>query len=142
TPRDSVINTGFFSSGSAYNPAYGTFEFRDVARGSYLIRAHLYFNGRLEPGQPPPAPPTATVPVDVAGDVDGVVLTFVPPTSIFGRVRIEGEPLPQGFLPTVNLRPAVLGGFGGPGPRPSQTKPDGTFNIDGGFPDAHRETSM
>ena len=141
TPRDSVINTGFFSSGSAYNPADGTFEFRDVARGSYVVRAQLPFMGRFQPGQPPPAPPTATAPVDVAGDVDGVVLTFVPPTSIFGRVRIEGEPLPQGFLPTVNLRPAVLGGFGGPGPRPSQTKPDGTFNIDGVVPGDYRVTA-
>src|SRR5207249_5724162 len=59
----------------------------------------------------------------------------------FGRVRIEGEPLPQGFLPTVNLRPAVLGGFGGPGPRPSQTKPDGTFNIDGVVPGDYRVTA-
>src|SRR5207249_429330 len=127
THRDSVINAGFFSSGSAYNPGDGTFEFRDVARGSYLVRAQVHFNGRLEPGQPPPAPLTATVPVDVAGDVDGVVLTFVPPTSIFGRVRIEGEALPQGFRPTVNLRPAVLSGFAGPWPSPPQINPEGTF---------------
>ncbi|PYS03188.1 MAG: hypothetical protein DMG16_07065 [Acidobacteria bacterium] len=141
TPRDSVINAGFFSSGSAYNPGDGTFEFRDVARGSYLVRAQVHFNGRLEPGQPPPAPLTATVPVDVAGDVDGVVLTFVPPTSIFGWVRIEGEALPQGFRPTVNLRPAVLSGFAGPWPSPSQINPEGTFNIDGVVPGDYRVTA-
>ena len=141
TPRDSVINTGFFSSGSAYNPADGTFEFRDVARGSYMVRAQLPFNGRFEPGQPPPAPPTATAPVDVAGNVDGVVLMLVPPTSIFGRVRVEGETLPQGFLPTVNLRSAVPGGIGGPPPRPSQMNPDGTFSIDGVVPGDYRVTA-
>ena len=141
TLRDSVINTGFFSSGTAYNPADGTFEFRDVASGSYLIRAQLPFNARFEPGQPPPPPPTATAPIDVAGDVNGVVLTFVAPTSISGRMRIEGEPLPQNFRASVNLRPAVLGGFAGPSPRPSQANADGTFNIEGVVPGEYRVTA-
>jgi len=75
-PRDSVVNTGISFQSSPYNPADGTFELRDVPRGSYLIRGQLPFNGRLEPGQPPRMP-TATTPVDVSGDVEGVVLTFV-----------------------------------------------------------------
>jgi hypothetical protein len=130
-PRDSVLNAGIFYSGSPYNPADGTFELRDIPSGSYLVRGQLPFNGRPEPGQPPPVPQIATASVDVAGDVDGVVLTFVPPMSISGRIRIEGEPLPQNFRATVSLRPAVLNAAFGPPPRPSQASADGTFHIDG-----------
>ena len=117
-PRDSMLNSPLSFSGSPYNPADGTFELRDVPSGSYLVRGQLPFNGRPEPGQPFPAPPMATAPVDVNGaDVDGVVLTFVPPTSIAGRMRIEGASLPENFRASVNLRPAMLNGFGPP-PRP------------------------
>ena len=139
-PRDSVLNTGISSSFSPYNPGDGTFELRDVPFGSYVIRGQLPFNGRPEPGQPPPIPPVATVPVDVAGDVDGVVLTFVPPTAISGRIRIEGEPLPQNSRASVNLRPAVSSGVFGPSPRPSQANADGTFHIDGVGPGEYRVT--
>ena len=140
-PRDSVLNTGISNSGSPYNPGDGTFELRDVPFGSYVIRGQLPFNGRPEPGQPPPIPPVATVPIDVAGDVDGVVLTFVPPTAISGRIRIEGEPLPQNSRASVNLRPAVLSGVFGPSPRPSQANADGTFHIDGVGPGEYRVTA-
>src|SRR5262249_11598284 len=43
-------------------------------------------------------------------------------------------------LPTVNLRPAVLGRVGGPWPGPSKANPDGSFNIDGVVPGDYRVT--
>ena len=141
-PRDSVLNTGNSFSGNSYNAAEGTFELRDVPSGAYLIRAQLPANGRPQPGQPPPTPPIATAPVDVGGaDVDGVVLTFVPPASIPGRVRIEGEPLPQNFRATISLRPAVLGSAFGSFVRPTQTNADGTFSLDGVAPGEYRVTA-
>jgi len=140
-PRDSVVNTGSSFSGNAYNASEGTFELRDVPSGSYLIRAQLPMS-RPEPGQPPPTPSIATAAVDVAGaDVDGVVLTFVPPTSIPGRVRIEGELLPQNFRATISLRPAVLGTAFGGFVRPAQTNADGAFSLDGVAPGEYRVTA-
>jgi carboxypeptidase family protein len=140
-PRDSVVNTGSSFSGNSYNASEGTFELRDVPSGSYLIRAQLPVS-RPEPGQPPSTPPTATAPVDVGGaDVDGVVLTFVPPTSIPGRVRIEGELLPQNFRATISLRPAVLGTAFAGFVRPAQTNADGAFSLDGVAPGEYRVTA-
>jgi Carboxypeptidase regulatory-like domain len=140
-PRDSVVNTGGSFSGNSYNASEGTFELRDVPSGSYLIRAQLPVS-RPEPGQPPSTPPTATAPVDVGGaDVDGVVLTFVPPTSIPGRVRIEGELLPQNFRATISLRPAVLGTAFAGFVRPAQTNADGAFSVDGVAPGEYRVTA-
>ena len=129
-PREPIVNTGVFGSGAPYNPADGTFELRDIPAGQYLIRAQSGFNGRFEPGQPPPVPSTATSFVDVRrGDVDGVDLTFVPPASISGRVTIDGRP--ANVRANVFLRPAVMGPAPGPPPRPPQWNPDGTFRIDG-----------
>src|SRR5439155_6631926 len=71
TPRDSGGNPETVSSGSAYNPADGSFELRDVPSGSYLIRAQLPPRGRPEAGQTPPTPPLAMTLVDVIrADVD------------------------------------------------------------------------
>src|SRR5262245_66500027 len=101
-----MLNMGMSFSGSNYNPADGTFELRDIPSGSYLGSGQLPFNGRPEHGQPPPIPQIATVPADVTGaDVDGVVLTFVPPITISGRMRIEGEPLPALLRGSIELRP-------------------------------------
>src|SRR5262249_51941402 len=91
-PRDGVVNTGFSSSSSLYNTATGEFELRDVPSGSYTVRAQLPLTTRPDPNQPFVQPPVAMAGVDVAGaDVDGVVLKFVPPVSVSGRVGIDGE---------------------------------------------------
>src|SRR5262245_15734748 len=144
-PRDSIDNTGLSLSYDPYKPADGTFELRDIPSGSYLIHAQLPFTGS-DSSQRPPVPPSATALVDVGGaDVDGVVLTFVQPTSISGRVRIEGEPLPQLFRATVVLRPAAmretgtigLAGFASLIP-PAQTNADGTFALKGVTPGDYR----
>jgi hypothetical protein len=102
-----------------------------------VIRAQLPSNGRFEPGQPPPLPPTAGAFVDVSsGDVDGVVLTFQPPISISGRATIDGKP--ANGRANVFLRTAVMGPAAGPPPRPPQWNPDGTFRIDGIMPGEYR----
>jgi hypothetical protein len=144
TPRDGVPNTE--SSYVSLNHADGTFEVRDVPSGSYLMRAQLPLTGPFEPGHAPARPPTATAIVDVAGaDVDGIVLTVVPPTSISGRVRIEGEPLPQDFFASIELLPAIslrvdgTVGFSSGAPR---TKANGAFNIDGVLPGEYRVSTF
>jgi hypothetical protein len=132
-PRDSVIGGGMTLSSSAYNPADGSFEFVAVPSGAYTIHAQLPVNARPEPGQPFPTAPNATASVDVRGaDVDGVVLNFVPPVSISGRIRVDGESAAVDFSRmSVSLRPAMLGVWVAPMPRPAQAKADGSFTIDG-----------
>jgi hypothetical protein len=140
TPRDGVPDTE--SSDVTINHADGTFEARDVPSGSYLMRAQLPLTGPFEPGHAPARPRTATAIVDVAGaDVDGLVLTLVPPASISGRIRLEGGSLPQNFLASINLLPATNPRFGrtvGLSSGPPQTNPDGTFRIDGVLPGEYR----
>jgi hypothetical protein len=129
-PRDAVLNVGAVFTGNSYNPADGSFELRDVPSGSYVIRAQLALNVR-EPGQQPPTPPTAVAMLEVSGaDVDGVVLTPMPPISISGRIRIEGGAVPPSINATVTLRPASTGPVIG-SMRPAQTNPDGTFILQG-----------
>ena len=131
-PREQMIG-GISSSGAPYNPADGTFELRDILAGSYWIRAQMPFINRpqVAPGGRPPSPPSAVAAVDVAGsDVDNVVLTVLPPMSIQGRVRIEGQASLTGAM-TVSLQPAAGGGMMvGPFPTPAQVQPDGTFQIE------------
>jgi hypothetical protein len=136
-PRD--VNNGLSMSGEPYNHDDGTFEFRDVPSGEYMIRSQLPFNGRFEPGQPPSIPPIAMTFVDVrGGDVEGVVLTFQPPVSLSGRITIDGKAPPAGLRANVSLRPVAFGLNFGPPPRAPQFDPDGTFRIDGIPPGEYR----
>ena len=80
SPRDPVVNAGSSFSSPPYNPVDGTFELRDVPSGSYVIRVQLPLTERPQPGQPFRPPPVALAPVDVrAADVDGIVVSFLPP---------------------------------------------------------------
>ena len=140
-PTDSIVqNAALFSFGNPYNPTTGTFDVPDVPAGSYMIRAQLPLNVRPEPGQPMPTPPMAMAAVDVGtADVDGVNLTFLPPASISGRIRIEGSPSPQNLRASVLLCPAMLG-MASP-PRPAQVDASGNFTITGVAPGEYQVTA-
>ena len=62
--------------------AAGEFEARAVPPGSYDASAEVAVEDRGHVG---------TVPVNVAGNVEGVVITIAKPISLTGHVRVEGE---------------------------------------------------
>jgi Carboxypeptidase regulatory-like domain len=124
--RGPVFGSGFSFSSAPYNSATGTFDLSDVISGSYSLVAQLPMNGRPGPGQAPVL--TAPVLIEVRGaDVDGIILRFVPPVSISGRIRIEGDTAAVDLTRmNVLLRPVF-------GPMSAQSSasvnPDGTFII-------------
>jgi protocatechuate 3,4-dioxygenase beta subunit len=143
-PRQPDVSFGFSVLNQTYNPANGTFEFRNVAPGSYWLGATTGFNPDT-----PIAPnaalrtvadvfenlissrPAAQTAIDISGsDLENVALTLTPGVSIRGRLRVEGEELPtlMGFerihvelVPTTPNEHVQL-------PRPMQ--PDGSFSLD------------
>ena len=125
-----------------YNPATGTFEYRDIAPGTYVIGATL----------PDPAAPGAAAPlipsssaqlraqaaVTVSGsDVENVVLTVAPAASLPGRFSIDGPELSTlaGLdRIRVQLSPSVDGivstNFAVSRPQAQPVNADGTFKVD------------
>jgi hypothetical protein len=94
-----TLTGGGFSMGGGpnqtYNAATGTFEYRDIAPGTYVIGATI-----PDPATPgvPASPlsnsplPRAQIPVTVSGsDVENIVLSIVPPIALPGRFSIEGQ---------------------------------------------------
>ena len=140
------LTGGGFVMGSGpnqtYNPATGTFEYRDIAPGTYVIGATL----------PDPAAPGATAPimpsssaqlraqaaVTVSGsDVENVVLTVAPAASLPGRFSIDGPELSTltGLdRIRVQLSPSVDGivstNFALNRPQSQAVNADGTFKVD------------
>ncbi len=95
--------TGFISSNRGTMPdAHGTFEFRAVAPGSYVVWAQQQEDGKRY---------QARTVVEVGNsDVDGVALMLRPPVDVLGRVRLDGSLdlssstvrvilMPQDFIP-------------------------------------------
>ena len=78
-----------------YNAADGTFEFRDIASGTYAIAVQIPENNEPAPvlmGPFSPSRPTATAVVTISdSDVDGIVLTPTPGVPLPGRVIVEGQ---------------------------------------------------
>ena len=126
--RDSVLGAGASFSPAPYNPATGTFEVRDVISGAYWVLAQLPLSGRPGPGQLPQI--TAPVSIEVRGaDVDGVVLRFVPPVSIPGRIRIEGDASAVDVTRMSVLFRPVFGLMPMSAQNSASVNPDGTFTI-------------
>ena len=145
--RGSVATpVALFGPSSPYNPADGTFELRDVAPGTYWVRATVtaasadsvltanaagrtladIFTESVMAGRR-----VAQVAADVAGaDVNGLVVTVGAGASIRGRLRVEGQaPAGVGNLDglQVTLRPATTGTTSN---RHPPVTADGTFRLD------------
>ncbi len=112
---------------SAPRIANGTFEFNNVAPGSYLL-VHSHADGGKKM--------YARHQVDVVNrDVEGIALTLAPGGEMRGVVRMEGDApkLPEGL--SVFLQPLMLSRFpsvSGP------VQPDGTFALHDIPPDFFR----
>jgi protocatechuate 3,4-dioxygenase beta subunit len=141
SPRNASVNisarnpsaTGallFFLGVNSYNNASGTFEFRDIPAGSYIVRADA------------PITPTSTdfnqrnsgqITVDVSRDVDNLLITFAPGVSIAGRLTIEGgaalSSLPDYDRLRVFLNSISPEGLFAPGTN-AAVSADGSFKLD------------
>jgi Carboxypeptidase regulatory-like domain len=135
-----------FGSASPYNPADGTFELRDIAPGTYWVRATVTTASTDSVLTADAAGRTladiftesvmadrrvAQIPADVAGsDVDGLVIAVSADSSIRGRLRVEGRTLAAvGSLDgvQVTLRPATTGTTSN---RHRPISADGVFRLD------------
>ncbi len=136
------LTGGGFSMGGVpnqnYVPATGTFEYRDIAPGTYVIGATIG-----DPAGPAVSPFTSTQPraqasVTVSGsDIENVVLTIVPSVSLPGRFSIDGPDLSTltGLdRIRVQLRPSADGipstSFLTSQPQAQAVNTDGLFKID------------
>jgi len=124
---------GPFMSGmnTRMNPD-GTFEIANVVPGSYILQGNA--------GNGPNVMLHAEVPIDVNGDMDGVVVTLSPGFDVPFRITFEGGSSPSSGTskdvnPLTNMRPALRpfqegsGFMIGGGAMPQAVKPDGTFTI-------------
>jgi len=132
---------GSFSSGQSYNPTTGTFELKNVIPGHYIVQAQIQDPNPSGPVTGPvdiaarqaaiAARPSAQVPVDVQNsDVDGLVLTLTLPSSIPGRLSLQGaafSTLAGRDRIRVEIRPTD--GIVSP-PALTPVGADGTFRID------------
>ena len=144
---------GFITSGGPnqnYAPATGTFEYRDVAPGTYVIGATV-----PDPAAPAGGPPLillnsqlprAQASVTVSGsDIENVVLAIVPSVSLPGRFRVDGPELST-FTGLdrirVQLSPSLDGlissNFLTSQPQPQALNTDGTFKVDNVSPGEYR----
>jgi hypothetical protein len=156
-PRQTVgsipILTSLPNTAPPYNPAVGTFELRDVAPGSYWLRAAL----SADLSAPVPTNTNARtvndllntvlgsqqatqIPLDVSNaDVEGITVVLAPGVSVPGRLRVEGQDVASvdGYdRIRIQLRPT---GPGNPGvPRPQPLNADGSFTIDNIAPGEYR----
>jgi hypothetical protein len=129
-----------------YTAATGTFEYRDVAPGTYVIGATI--SDPAGPAAPPFAStqPRAQASVTVAGsDIENVVLSIIPSVSLPGRFSLDGPELStlSGLdRIRVQLRSSVDGilssGFLTSQPQSQAVNTDGTFKIDNVSPGEYR----
>jgi hypothetical protein len=151
-PRQQDVPFTYSESNRFYNPINGTFQFRDVAPGSYWIYAVA--SPDVENTVVPKANsrtlgevlmtlissrPATQVPVEISGrDLENLVLTLRPGISIRGRLSLEGQDLPSitGFEDIrVELR-SVTPNTNEQFPRPMA--PDGMFSVDNVLPGEYR----
>jgi hypothetical protein len=114
-----------------YNAADGTFELLNISAGAYFLLA-------VVPDGPPQGRVGGWVPLNIVGDMDGVVLSLAASGSLNGRVRVESG------TPSLNLvRVELHSRIGVPLPRElreqfSPVAPDGRFRLDNVPPGDYR----
>src|SRR5207244_5587258 len=85
-------NTLFSDPTQTYDSASGIFEIRNIAPGPYLVGAALPESSSDSSEGPAILESAVLVAVTVTdSDVDNVVLAVRPPTSMPGRLRIDGS---------------------------------------------------
>lgn len=128
---------------ATYDSATGEFEIPGVEPGSYMLAAMgnmmavFAAMAATEDGKPPanlPIPDIAQMPLEVTGDMDGIVLKIAPPISIPGQVITSGLKAPEaGAAPAqiqVFLTPdAGDESFPGGSFVPAPVGPDGRFVV-------------
>ena len=149
-PRDPTISTLTTSTNPNYNPTTGTFDLRDVPPGQYWLRAQASESTATATVPASAVGRTvsdvlsmtigsrmaAQIPVDVTGDLEGLVLNMSAGLSVAGILRVEGAPLPSTpQAPRVTLRPTAPNGLSSP---LQPTNADGTFTLSNVFPGEYR----
>ena len=122
--------SGFIMQSQTYNPATGTFVFRNVVPGSYALQASA-------------GATSARAAVEVVNSDVEVDLNLSGGVSIEGKVQIAGGgPLPSGPGNNVNIqfRPIMKGvtHWVGAVPGAPVTPADGTFRLDRVLPGEYR----
>src|SRR5262249_27468866 len=122
-----------FAANASYNTKDGTFEIRNVAPGSYVVKAQIL--GASQDARPGDVPSASGAVMVSNSDIDGLTLNIRPAVSISGRLAIEGrelstvkdfESIRVRLVPTDLLARLAL-----PNSPQSQTlNPDGTFRLD------------
>ncbi len=116
----------FFFGNQAMATKDQTFDIPGVAPGSYTLSV-MVMSGKVQG--------LAQQPVDVgAGDVNDVVLTVLPPSSLRGNIRVDGTPQAGTAAMDlanvrVNLTPADMTRMMMSTPS-GQSSPDGTFRLE------------
>jgi len=152
-PRDSSFALLSTNTNPNYNAATGTFDLRDVIPGAYWLRVQASESTATATipanlvGRPvidalnsiSGTRMAAQIPLDVSGDMDGVVLSMSSGLSISGIVRVEGTPLPATPSLRVALRATASNGLA------STAQPlnaDGTFSLTNVFSGEYRLTVL
>ena len=128
-----ALSSGGFTVNASYNATDGTFEIRNVAPGSYVVKAEIL--GTNQDALTSTVPSASASVMVSNSDISGLMLNVLPPVSISGHLMIEGRELStmQDFERIrVRLIPADrLARLALPSSPQSQTvNPDGTFGID------------
>jgi hypothetical protein len=127
-PRQQVGMVGMSMNPMTY--ADGTFEIKNVLPGSYILSANASNN---TPGMPL----RAEKPLEVTGDMDGVIITISPGFEVPFRLVFEAQPPITGGNPNplANMRPMLrtmgelAGGITATMTNGTVVKPDGTFTV-------------
>jgi hypothetical protein len=131
TSRNGFAGGGGATRGAAVSPQ-GTFEFRNVAPGSYFVVAAAHSPGKSY---------TTRTAIQVgSSNVEGLSLTIGGGVPVTGRVRVEGETAESLAKVQVMLQPAEPGAIMF-GPLPNQqVKQDGSFQLEDVGPDRYNLT--